>query len=320
MARCLLLTIQRVSNSPMSLFRKLLVCVGTLTLISCVTSSTRQWQAPLYQHHPLTGQIWDVAAEKYISQSELLGNITKSRILLLGEKHDNPDHHTLHREILADLYHSGYMRSVSFEMLDSSQAKMLPDREWLIQLDESALRESLQWDDAGWDWSFYGPILGDMLRWNVSVRAANIDSAAVREAYAMETFPEIEGYLDAEQLLQLTKQVDESHCGMLPQSQFPAMVRVQQARDLSMAKSLESAEGLSVLVAGNFHIRKDLGVPNYLEPETLRALSLAFIEVSPESEDPQAYEERFSGQAAYDYIWFTPGVTTEDYCESLRAN
>jgi len=319
MAICPLSTIQRVSNSPMSFFRILLVCAGTLTLISCAKSSARQWQAPLYQHHPLVGKIWDVSGEKYIEQSELLDNITKSRILLLGEKHDNPDHHTLHREMLTDLHHSNYLRSVSFEMLDSSQAKMLPDREGLVPLDDSALRESLQWDDAGWDWSFYGPILGDVLRWNISVRAANIDSETVREIYAREAAPEIEGYLDAEQLLQLTKQVDESHCGMLPQSQFPAMVRVQQARDLSMAKSLESADGLSVLVAGNFHIRKDLGVPNYLESETLSALSLAFIEVSPKSADPQAYGDHFSGQAAYDYIWFTPGVTTEDYCESLRA-
>jgi uncharacterized iron-regulated protein len=304
----------------MNIFRTLLICSITLILVGCGARSAQRWQAPLYQDHSLIGKIWSVTAERFISQTELLDSIASARFLLLGEKHDNPDHHILHREILTDIYRSGFLRSVSFEMLDSSQSEALVDREALIQLDDSALRKTLRWDDAGWDWSFYGAILGDVLLWNVSVRAANIDSAAVREIYAKETAPELEGYLNAEQLSQLTRQVDQSHCGMLPESQFPAMVRVQQARDLNMADSMKPVDGVSVLVAGNFHIRKDLGVPNYLGSDSKRALSLAFIEVSPESGNPQEYVDQFSGQAAYDYIWFTAGVTAEDYCASLRAN
>ena len=44
------------------------------------------------------------------------------------------------------------------------------------------------------------------------------------------------------------------------------MVRVQQARDYSMAQSMAAPDDseIAVLVAGNYHARQDLGVPNYL--------------------------------------------------------
>jgi uncharacterized iron-regulated protein len=80
---------------------------------------------------------------------------------------------------------------------------------------------------------------------------------------------------------------------------------------------------LSVLVAGNYHARQDLGVPNYLlaandSIERDQILSLSFTEVQPEETDPRAYQEVFSQQPAFDYIWFTPALTSADYCASLQ--
>ena len=137
--------------------------------------------------------------------------------------------------------------------------------------------------------------------------------------------PEAIAILDEETMQQLNLDIDESHCGLLPESQFPAMVRVQQARDYNMANSMASPEAgkLSVLVAGNYHVRRDLGVPNYLlaREKTLKnedILTLSFMEVEPGEADPVVYLQQFKSQLAFDYVWFTPAISDADYCASLR--
>lgn len=121
----------------------------------------------------------------------------------------------------------------------------------------------------------------------------------------------------------LHQEIDESHCGMLPESQFAAMVAVQQARDAAMAQSLRgdaaSASGVRVLIAGNFHARRDLGVPNYIGAEQGELISVAFLEVSKESVQAREYLESFSAAMPYDYVWFTPALAAQDYCASLRS-
>ena len=77
------------------------------------------------------------------------------------------------------------------------------------------------------------------------------------------------------------------------------------------------------LIAGNYHARHDLGVPNYLLRQYLDLqrtdiVSISFTEVSPDGLDPQQYLESTAGVPAYDYIWFTPAVSNEDYCASMR--
>ena len=59
----------------------------------------------------------------------------------------------------------------------------------------------------------------------------------------------------------LLEQIRESHCGMLPDSQMPAMLAVQQQRDRRMAERLLAAPAPAMLFAGAFHVRRDLGVP-----------------------------------------------------------
>ena len=106
---------------------------------------------------------------------------------------------------------------------------------------------------------------------------------------------------------------------MLPESQVPAMVRVQQARDASMAKSIDaSAQGTHALIAGNFHARRDLGVANYLPDDAGPIVSVGILEVDPDMQNPQDYLQAFSDVLPYDYLWFTPAVSAEDYCASLR--
>jgi hypothetical protein len=47
-------------------------------------------------------------------------------------------------------------------------------------------------------------------------------------------------------------------------------------------------------------------------------VALSFMEVDPEITDPSEYLQQFGAVPAYDFIWFTPAISNEDYCASLR--
>src|SRR5690606_29048567 len=126
------------------------------------------------------------------------------------------------------------LKLISFEMLDQLQQESI-DRVSAGQLSGTDLRAALAWDDSGWNWDFYGPLLEDMFSAGVPVRAGNIDQHTVREIYQGNAAQSILNVLSPEEIQTLTEDVDTSHCGMLPESQFPAMVRVQQARDSRLA-------------------------------------------------------------------------------------
>lgn len=305
-----------------------LVLGSVLTLFLSACSAVSQapygdWDAPLLRSHPLVGVVWSASDKQAIAPEQLLERLGQARFVILGEKHDNPDHHHLQRYVLLNLAANATLESVSFEMLDSSQQPAVDALTPSNIESRKELEAALAWDKQGWDWSFYGPLIQDSLLAGVSVRSANISRDEVMEFYAADANVATDGILDVPQMQRLNQEIDESHCGMLPESQFPAMVRVQQARDAAMAASLLSEEfnsnGVRVLIAGNFHARRDLGVPNYVPSERGELISVAFIEVSAESEQAQDYLESFSATLPYDYLWFTPALEAQDYCASLRS-
>ena len=331
-----------------------------LSLSHCASSqlTSTEWQSPLLQAHPLVGQIWRVHDRRFIDVATLQKEVSRADYLLLGEKHDNPDHHLLRQQLVMQLQPE--IALVSFEMLDHSQQPQL-DALAGANPESADIRAALDWDDEGWNWDFYGPLLSALLAEGVSVRAANISRADEMEAYAGELNQTAATVLTPEQLLVLEQEIDASHCGMLPASQFAAMVRVQQARDYHMAGSLlgdlssssesginqsgsnESAggeerpvAGVRVLVAGNYHVRKDLGVPKYLQALYIQALDMqaldtqtlsdnadvvltvAFLEVAETMTDPQMYLETQYAADAFDYVWFTPAAAAQDYCAAFQ--
>ena len=302
--------------------------LALLLLAGCASTQQeqlQQWQSQLLTEHALVGMIWDSEADKYIAADELLTRIEGVNYLLLGEKHDNPDHHALQLRALDHVLQTGDVSVVSFEMMSSEQQPLLQELSLSPQSSLEQINEYLQWDNDGWNWDYYGPLLRSAIQADVLINAANISNEEMMQVYSAPTAAEIEGVLDEQTMVALKKDIDDSHCGMLPESQFPAMVRVQQARDFAMASSLASntEQQLQVLVAGNYHIRRDLGVPNYLlnrqsSLEESQIVSLAFMEVDEASNDPADYLQQFGSVKAYDYIWFTPAVSDEDYCASMR--
>lgn len=67
-------------------------------IIGCVACavaacSTMSWKSPLGRDHSLTGRIWDVSSARFIDRETLVERLAGADFVLLGERHDNPDHH-----------------------------------------------------------------------------------------------------------------------------------------------------------------------------------------------------------------------------------
>ena len=297
-----------------------------LPLCSCAQlTPSSMWESPELRDHPLVGRIWDSRSGDFISPQQFSQRIVLSDYLLLGEKHDNPDHHNLQRRVLELLQRENRLGQVTFEMMDSDKQPLLDAIGDYASASLSELKDYLQWDEEGWNWDFYGPLIQTAIRRQTPIRAGNISSTTMGSVYGGVMEPEVERVLGEEARQLLNDAIDESHCGMLPQSQFPAMARVQQARDAAMADSLLQGPGpgVAVLIAGNFHTRRDLGVPNYLLAgrqtfAPVRLLSLAFVEVQEGEFDPAAYLEQETDIIPYDLLWFTPSVGEVDYCAQMQ--
>ncbi len=310
-------------RATFSLLTVLLVC-SSLPAVAQLEPA-REWDSALYTDNPLVGRIWSSASAGFIDTQQLIQTIETASYLLLGEKHDNPDHHALQLLLLEHVIGQGRANSIAFEMMDSDAQELLDNISQQKLATLSDLKTYLGWDEEAWDWEFYGPLVQTVYAADVPLTAANITNATMGRVYSEETPAAIARVFDADTMQQLNQDIDESHCGLLPKSQFPSMVRVQQTRDYTMANSMAIPETgkTTLLIAGNYHVRHDLGVPNYLlarDAQLQRSdiLALSFMEVQPGEEDPSAYLQQFKSQPAFDYIWFTPAISDEDYCASLQ--
>jgi uncharacterized iron-regulated protein len=130
-------------------------------------------------------------------------------------------------------------------------------------------------------------------------------------------------FLSAAQVSELTKDIQESHCGMLDETMARSMVPAQQTRDAIMASTLsETSPSQSTLgFMGNEHARQDRGVPHYLRqyrPQS-RIVSIHLVEVESSRTDPQGYRN-YSPTSHPTFFWFTSEAERSDPCEVFRKH
>ncbi|MBV4467134.1 ChaN family lipoprotein [Pseudomonas sp. SWRI79] len=256
---------------------------------------------------PVSGEIRDLHSGQTLTAQELLARLAKPSRLIVGEQHDNRDHHQLQLWLLQALGERRPQGSLLLEMLTPDQQARVDHVRHASPLPADLLN-ALAWQ-SGWDWNLYGPIVGFALTQPYPLLAANLDTLEVRTVYAKP--PTLSGSRSNAPMVKetLLAQISDSHCGLLPTSQMPAMLAVQQQRDRRMAERLLAAPTPSLLFAGAYHARKDVGVPIHVrdldEPEAPTVLMLAEqgAEVTP---------------AMADYVWYTPATPPQDYCAQMR--
>jgi uncharacterized iron-regulated protein len=173
---------------------------------------------------------------------------------------------------------------------------------------------------SGWDWALYRPVIELALAFDLPIVAGNLPRAdavrLVREPIADVLGAErttrlgLDAPLDADWQAAQEREIDAGHCGTLPRTLWPGMARAQAARDAQMAHALrEHASRGALLLAGNGHVRRDLGVPRWLSSlPPARVLSVGYVETGTEEIGPRQY----------DAVVVTARVERGDPCASLR--
>jgi len=234
-------------------------------------------------------------------------------IVLLGEVHDNAQQHALRAQALRVLLETGARPALLMEQFD---------REHQQALDEALSRPGVSVDEViaagapdaasmqGWSWPLYRPYIALALQYGLPLVAVNVSRADTRRVVQKglgalgfdETVP---GDIERAQI----QAIVDGHCGMIDRAQARRLVGAQVARDQFMARSLElqAARG-AVLLAGNGHVRSDVGVPRWLSAGTRsRSVSIGLLEQG----DPNA--------AAYSQTVMTAAQPRSDPCEGMRA-
>lgn len=230
---------------------------------------------------------------------------TPATLLLFGEQHDQPDQQRQVAEQVQALGASGRLAAVLLEMAERPHSSAGLPRD----ASEQQVRDALRW--RGWPWERYAVVVMNAVRAGVPVIGANLPREQMRAAMAD---PALDALLDDATRALLADAVRVGHCQLLPPAQEPGMVRIQIARDRSMAQvaagALRSASpgSMVLLLAGAMHTSRDRGVPLHLQREMSGDMPAMHVVVFSAAGDGLIADERRPAR-------FTP---QEDHCEGLR--
>ncbi|MEP3920802.1 ChaN family lipoprotein [Ascidiaceihabitans sp.] len=186
-------------------------------------------------------------------------------VLIIGELHDNRDHHQRQQAAIRDLT----PKAVVFEMLTPSEGEALRD----VAKNEIAMKAAT----TGFHWSNIADYAGVLANSDVIIGAA-VERDAIMQSFsegAAAVFgPDAVTYgltsqlNEAELKTRMTLQF-KAHCDAMPMDMMGGMVEAQRLKDAVfarvVAKALETHGSPVVLITGNGHARMDWGVPVYLE-------------------------------------------------------
>ena len=243
-----------------------------------------------------------------------LATLLPADALLLGEQHDAPAHQQLQRQAVQWLAARGELAALALEMAEQGRSTAGLPRD----ASEADVQHALAWRDAGWPWQTYRLVVMAAVRAGVPVLGANLPTTRQREAMRDAA---LDARLPPAALAEQQQRMRDGHCGLLPESQIGPMTRVQIARDIAMADTVRAARqpGRTVLlVAGNGHVHRALGVPLHLPPDLTTKVLSAQSGQAQAAIDSEVTDTLPAHTSGADLLWPTPPVPPRDYCAELR--
>jgi uncharacterized iron-regulated protein len=235
-------------------------------LTACLQSG--QWAAPAGP------------APRAMSPVEIAASVKDAQVVLLGENHDQVDHHRWQLHTLGMLLATRGKLVIGMEMLPR-RAQPALDRWVAGKLSESDLLRETQWNSVwGYDAELYLPILHFARLHRVPVVALNVDRSLTREVgakgWAAIPKEQREGVSDpapaAPAYRALLRSWFEHHPNGTDTAGSGALDRFVEAQllwDRAFAESLMQAAArepgaLVVGIIGSGHLRDGFGVPHQL--------------------------------------------------------
>ncbi|MFK7875523.1 MAG: ChaN family lipoprotein [Paracoccaceae bacterium] len=229
-------------------------------------------------------------------------------VVILGELHDNPNHHAVQLEFL----HVVEPKAVIYEMLYPSEAARI----------QAALQDGQPLDDLlkTLHWSNLSDYLG-LLETRTEIIGAAVPPDQVRAAFnngaAVIFGPDAAAFglttplSKTEQALREDLQF-QSHCQAMPLSMMGGMVQAQRLRDAEFARSvveaLQTFGAPVVLITGNGHARNDWGVPAVLR-QVVPGYSVFSVGQGEDGLDPMG---------GFDVVIDSTSVDRADPCDAFR--
>lgn len=284
--------------------------------------------------HKLNMTVW-TGDGKRSSWEELTYVAARRQFVLIGENHDNADHHRLQARLITALVEQGRKPAIVFEMISTSQQIAL--NTYLARPDRSAegMGSAVNWEGSGWPaWASYTPIAEAGLASELPFIAGGLDRTEIM-ALARSKPGVIDPTSSSRFGLEfkfpkalfedLLKELEVSHCNLMPKEALMPMVTVQRARDGAMSRALLStgSQG-AVLIAGKGHVRKDRAVPYVMRllESGINAdaiLSIGLVGVKPNA---AVFNDYLNGGNSFpfDYVVFTDRAKPVDHCKKLRKH
>lgn len=237
------------------------------------------------------------------------------QVLLLGEVHDNSQGHRLRFEELRKRVDAGWRPAIAMEQFDRDSQALLDEAQKGC-LDAACVIQVV--GGPKWDWQQYYPLIDMAIEYHLPLVAANLsradasvvvrngvassfDARAVADYHLAQPLP-------ADIRSGQQQEIVQGHCGMLPDFMVGGMVDAQVARDIWMAKLILAQRPRDVvLIAGNGHVRKDIGVARWLAVAD-PALTVRSI----------GYLEGDAPAGAYDATRKLAALTRPDPCAELK--
>lgn len=217
--------------------------------------------------------IYDSKNDVFITYQEFLKDIKKYDFVILGEVHDENAHHNIQAKIINDID----KRIVFMEMLDENLnlGKNWSKKDYKIVLD-AINKRNLQ---KGYCNVTYDEVY-KRLESGEKVQGEHSTTPKIR-ARLKELIVNNHDLKDKEDLIEL-------------------FVDMQQYKDRKMATSLYNSKEKALMIVGNYHANKTIGIPQHLKDLKTQKSSVVVL-LETDKKDLQNNKKEY--QEAGDYIW-----------------
>lgn len=298
--------------------RKTLYLVLTIVSLGC-GGTAAPGVAPVGFALPDSTVLLNGATGRPITPAALIQRLGQADLVLLGEVHDNAVQHQLRGELITQL--KARRPAVVFEQFAQTESPIPPPATGMTL---EAWLDANTFDRKAWQWPLHRPVVEAALADGRAIWGSGLSREALRAVVSkgddaapaelralMRQAP-----LDSAGKAAIDKELIDGHCGKLPASMVGGMRAAQVTRDASMTRALlrANADGPAWLIAGNGHVRRDMGVPRLLIATypNARLLVVGVLEREADGKVPAARE-----LAPYDLVIVTPRATRDDPCAGL---
>ncbi|MCD8213239.1 MAG: ChaN family lipoprotein [Campylobacter sp.] len=242
---------------------------------------------------PKDFRIIEAKSKKALSYDEFVERILHFDLILLGEEHDSRLQHLAQEKLIVSLSQTTQI-AVAFEMIASNlQTTIDTVQKNRDMIAPSEIRSKILWDKK-WKWNDYEPVVRAAF-YNAKIFGANLSQNEIATIFTGAE--PIIGYVSTTQTVRnrIKEAIKMSH-DLKSDDNIEPFVQAQQYKDRRMADILQHSLLPTILIAGNFHVDKTMGVPLHLIDFQSKKSVVAVGFLSIENET--VFDEK-----NFDYFW-----------------